>query len=438
MTIDFVKYCNKYYNVFMLKPLAFRLRPKNIDEIIGQKHLVGKDGVLRNAIETHTMLSIIFFGPPGCGKTTIAEAFASSMGVKYVKLNAVTSNKKDLEAAIEECKLFDETFIIMDEVHRLNKDKQDILLPYVEDGTIYLLGCTTQNPYMVINKAIRSRCHLLEVKALSNEDIVEGLKRAIKSKNGLNNSIKINQDALEYIAKLTSGDMRYALNFLDVIKMSSKNKVVDIEKVKSILKVPNYQMDSDEGEHYDSVSALQKSIRGSDVDAALYYLARLCIVQDLDSIKRRLLVIAYEDIGLGNPQAVNRVHNAINAAEFVGFPEAVIPLGFAVTELTLSPKSRASCDAMHRAMDYAANHKLDVMDYLKYTPVNVQEEDKYPYDRPDLWAKIQYLPELIKDMQFYDPSESSSSTYEKSINENYLKFKKIKRTSDLRNLKLKK
>lgn len=419
----------------MLKPLAFRLRPKNIEEIIGQTHLVGTDGVLRNAIETHTMLSIIFFGPPGCGKTTIAEAFATSMGVKYIKLNAVTSNKKDLENAIEECKMFDEAFIIMDEVHRLNKDKQDILLPYVEDGTIYLIGCTTQNPYMVINKAIRSRCHLLEVKPLNDEDIIKGLKRAIESKNGLNQSITVTDDAMKYIAKLTSGDMRYALNFLDVIKMSSKDKKVDLEKVKSVLKVPNYQMDSDEGEHYDSVSALQKSIRGSDVDAALYYLARLCIVQDLDSIKRRLLVIAYEDIGLGNPAAVNRVHQAIETAEFVGFPEAIIPLGFAVCELALSPKSRASCDAIHRAMDYASNYGLDIMDYLKYTPVNVQEEDKYPYDRPDLWTKIQYLPELIKDMSFYDPKESSSSSYEKSINENYLKFKKIKRTSDLRNLK---
>lgn len=419
----------------MLKPLAFRLRPKNIDDVIGQEHLVGEDSILRNAIKTHTMLSIIFFGPPGAGKTTIAEAFAASMGVKYVKLNAVTSNKKDLEAAINECKLFDEAFIIMDEVHRLNKDKQDILLPYVEDGTIYLLGCTTQNPYMVINKAIRSRCHLLEVKPLTKDDIVKGLNNAINHKNGLNNSIKISKDALEYIAKITAGDMRYALNFLDVIKMSFRGKEINLEQVKTIIKVPNYQMDVDEGEHYDSVSALQKSIRGSDVDAALYYLARLCIVNDLDSIKRRLLVIAYEDVGLGNPQAVTRVTHAIEAAEFVGFPEAVIPLGFAVVELTLSPKSRATCDAMHKAMDYASSHPLDVMDYLKYTPVNVQEEDKYPYDRPDLWAKIQYLPELIKDISFYEPSTSMVGAYEKSINDNYLKFKKIKRTSDLRNLK---
>ena len=419
----------------MLKPLAFRLRPKSIDDVIGQEDLVGKDGFLRKCLESDTLVSVIFFGPPGCGKTTIAEAFAATKGIKYIKLNAVTSGKKDLEAAIEECKMFKDAYVIIDEVHRLNKDKQDILLPYIEDGTIYLLGCTTQNPYMAINKAVRSRCHLLEVKALSQDEIVIGLKRAISSPSGLNNSIEIDENALRYIARLTAGDLRYALNFLDVIKMSAKSKHVTLEDIKQILKVPNWQMDEDEGEHYDSVSALQKSIRGSDVDAALYYLARLCIVEDLESIKRRLLVIAYEDIGLGNPQAVDRVSNAIRAAEAVGFPEAIIPLAFSVCELALSPKSRATVDSMHGAMDFASNHPMDVMDYLKLTPVNVQEEDKYPYDRPDLWSKIQYLPEAIKNRQFFFPNENPVSTYEKAINENYTKLKKIKRSSNLRELK---
>ena len=421
----------------MLQPLAFRLRPKKLDEVIGQDSLVGEEGILTKSVNTHTLMSIIFFGPPGCGKTTIAEAYANSMGVKYIKLNAVTSNKKDLEGAILECQMFKEAFIIMDEVHRLNKDKQDILLPYIEDGTIYLLGATTQNPYMAINKAVRSRCHLLEVKPLNNNEIKEGLKRAIVSPRGLDNSIEIDEDGLNYISKLTAGDLRYALNFLDVIKMSAKDKKVTLEDIKNILKVPNYQMDEDENEHYDSVSALQKSIRGSDVDAALYYLARLCIVEDLPSIKRRLLVIAYEDIGLANPQAIDRVHNAIKAAEEVGFPEAVIPLAFSVTELALSPKSRASTDSIHGAMDFASNHPMDVQDYLKLTPVNVQEEDKYPYDRPDLWAKIQYLPELIKDEQFFHPNEEATSAYEKAMNDNYHKLKKNKRSSNLRELKKK-
>lgn len=421
----------------MLKPLAFRLRPNSIDDVIGQTDLVGPNGFLRNSIKSHMMLSIIFYGSPGCGKTTIAEAYAKSMGVKYIKLNAVTNNKKDLEAAIEECKLCSEAFIIMDEVHRLNKDKQDILLPYIEDGTLYLLGCTTSNPYIAINQAIRSRSHLLEVKQLSNDEVVFGLKRAIAHKDGLNNSISLGDETLHYLASLTSGDMRYALNFLDVIKMSFDKKDISLEDVKSIIKVPNWQMDEDEGEHYDSVSALQKSIRGSDVDAALYYLARLCIVSDLDSIKRRLMIIAYEDIGLGNPQAVDRVHNALIAAEAAGFPEAVIPLGFAVCELALSPKSKATCVSIEGAMEFAKNNPMGVMDYLKLRPVNVQDEDKYPYDRPDLWVKIQYLPNLIKDKTFFMMNEDNPSSIEKAYNENYLKLKKIKRSSDLRNLKKK-
>lgn len=419
----------------MQKPLAARIRPKNLQDVIGQKHLVGEDGILTNSVKTHTLFSAIFFGPPGVGKTTIAEAYAKSLNVKYVKLNAVTSNKKELESAIEECRLFPAAFIIMDEVHRLNKDKQDILLPYIEEGIVYLLGCTTQNPYIAINKAIRSRTHLLEVYKLSDDEVIEGLRRALTAKNGLNNKIQIDEEGLKYIAKLTGGDLRYAYNFLEVVEMSIKKTSINLDDLKTVLKVPNFQMDKDEDQHYDSLSALQKSIRGSDVDASLYYLARLCIVGDLESIKRRLLVIAYEDVGLANPQAVDRVFNAIQSAEIVGFPEAAIPLGFAVCDLALSPKSKASNNAIHAAMDYASKHPLDVMDYLKLTPVNVQEEDKYPYDRMDLWNKIQYLPELIKNKKFFVPNQTNNSQYEKTLNENYKKLSSIKRTRNLRELK---
>ncbi len=418
-----------------LAPLAFRLRPKKIEDIIGQKHLLGENGFLIQSIKTHTMFSIIFFGPPGCGKTTIAEAYANSMGVKYVKLNAVTSNKKDLENAIQECRLFPEAFIIMDEVHRLNKDKQDILLPYVEDGTIYLLGATTSNPYIAINSAIRSRVHLLEIQKLSEDDIANGLKNAISSPLGLNNKIKMEKNAIKFIAKSSGGDMRFALNYLEVISMSNK-KTITLDDVKQIIKVPNYSIDKDEDEHYNAVSALQKSIRGSDVDAALYYLAKLCIANDLDSIERRLLVTAYEDVGLGNPQAVDRVHNAIKTAKLVGFPEAIIPLGFAVCDLALSPKSKTSYEAIASAMELARNKPLDVLDYLKYTRVNVSEEDSYPYDRPDLWEYMQYLPELIKDVKFYQPHNASK--YEQALNVNYERLQKIKRSSNLALLKKKK
>lgn len=414
------------------KPLAYRIRPVSLDEVIGQEHLVGKDGFLRKSIDNHAMFSLIFYGTPGSGKTTIAEAYASSMKVKAVKLNAVTSSKKDLENAIEECKMFDESFVIIDEVHRLSKDKQDVLLPYIEDGTIYLLGATTANPYMSINKAIRSRVHLLEVKKLSKNEIIEGLKRALSHPNGLNNELKISNDGLQYIADITGGDMRYALNYLEVLSMDDKKKL-NLEDVKNVIKVPNYSMDKNEDEHYDSVSALQKSIRGSDVNAALYYLARLCITEDLDSIERRLIVTAYEDIGLANPSAVDRVYNAIETAKKVGFPEAIIPLGFAVCDLALSPKSKSSCLAIEKAMDYAKDHHLDVLDYLKLNPININEEDKYPYDRPDIWEKMQYLPEIIKDMSFFEPWENGA--YEKALKQNFDRLKKIRRSSKISDLK---
>lgn len=417
----------------MKAPLAFRMRPKTLDEVLGQKDLLSEDGFLTRCVKTDTVVSMIFFGPPGVGKTTMAEAFANSIKAHSIKLNAVTSNKKDLEEAINECKMFERAIIIMDEIHRLNKDKQDILLPYLEDGTIFVVGATTANPYISINPAIRSRCHLLEVKPLTKEDVALGIKRAIEAKNGLNNSIKVNEDAINLLASMSGGDMRFALNYLEILSLSYKNKELDIEDIKEIVKVPNYLVDRDENGHYDAVSALQKSIRGSDVDAALYYLARLCVANDLDSIERRLLVTAYEDIGLANPAAVDRTFNAIEAAKKVGFPEAIIPLGFAVCDLALSPKSKVSNNAVHAAYDLAKNTPLDVMDYLKLTPVNKDEDDLYPYDKPDLWEKIQYLPNLIKNEKFYEPV--GTSRYEMALNENYKRLHKTKRSNNLRELK---
>lgn len=418
-----------------LTPLAFKMRPQTLDDVIGQDHLVGSNGFLRQSIKTKTMFSIIFFGPPGCGKTTIAEAYARSMDVKFIKLNAVTSNKKDLEQAIEECRMFEKAFIIMDEVHRLNKDKQDILLPYVEDGTIYLLGATTANPYISINPAIRSRVHLLEVKKLSIADVKKGLKKAIESPFGLNNKITMDDDAIDYISQISGGDLRFGLNYLEVLSMSHDH-TISLNDVKQTIKVPNYSLDKNDDEHYNAVSALQKSIRGSDVDAALYYLAKLCVAQDLESIQRRLLVTAYEDVGLANPQAVDRTYHACQVANMVGFPEAIIPLGFAVCDLALSPKSKASQKAISNAFEFVKKKPLDVLDYLKLTRVNVSEEDSYPYDRPDLWEKIQYLPEMIKNISFYEPT--GTSKYEQALNANYHRLKSIKRTTNLRKLKEKK
>lgn len=420
----------------MQQPLAFRIRPNSIEEIIGQEHLIGKNSILYNSIKEKIPLSFILYGTPGTGKTTIAIAYASSIHLPYISLNAVTSNKKDLEDAINLAKKNPPYILIIDEVHRINKDKQDILLPFIEDGTIYLIGATTANPYISINKAIRSRTHLLEVKKLSYDEIVLGLKNAISNPKGLNNSIKVDDEILTYIAKSSNGDFRFALNYLEIISLSFKNEEITLDKVKSIVKVSNIQLDKNEDDHYNAVSALQKSIRGSDVNASLYYLARLCAANDLDSIARRLLVTAYEDIGLANPNLCMRTKIAIDSAKEVGFPEAVIPLGDVVIELSLSPKSKAGANSIHYAMDLVQSNPLDVLDYLKLTPVNTLDIDKYPYDRPDLWVKMQYLPELIKNIKIYQPSFNSQ--YEKVLNDNYKKLLEVNRSSNLRELKSKK
>lgn len=423
----------------MLDPLAFRVRPRTLDDILGQEDLVGPNGFLRRSVEKKSPVSMILFGPPGTGKTTIAEAYARSMGIHFIRLNAVTTDKKEMVEAIGSAKLYGHAIIIMDEVHRLDKTKQDLLLPYVENGTFFLVGATTANPYIAINRAIRSRCRLLEIKPLSDEDVVEGLKRATHDPKGLKDSISVTDEGYRYIAKLSGGDLRFALNMLEVASIQfDGSRSITEEDLATIERVPNYAMDKNEEEHYDSVSALQKSVRGSDVDGALYYLARLCIAEDLDSIKRRLLVTAYEDIGLANPSAVQRCQLAIEAAEQVGFPEAVIPLGFTVCELCLSPKSKAANNAIHAAMDLAASRPFQVQDYLKLTPVNRAEEDKYPYDRPDLWEKIQYLPDFLKEMKFYKPNAMSKSSYEKALNDNYERMVRQGRSNDLASLKKKK
>ena len=416
----------------MKTPLAFRMRPQLLDDIIGQHHLVAPHGFLTNAVENDMPVSIILFGPPGSGKTTIAEAFARSIKAHIILLNAVTSKKKQIEDALEAANFYPRVIVVMDEVHRLNKDKQDLLLPAIESGQIFLIGATTANPYLAINPAIRSRCHLLEVQPLTKDEIIIGLKRAIASYNGLDNSIHLDDEAFELIAKTSGGDLRFAYNMLEVLSLNeAKHITVDI--VRSVHKIPNYLIDKDEGGHYDAVSALQKSIRGSDVDASLYYLARLISSGDLEGIARRLLVTAYEDIGLANPSAVDRCLNAINVAREVGFPEAIIPLGFTVCELALSPKSKVACESINRALAKVEEMPLAPLDYLKLTPVNTKEIDKYPYDRPDLWERIQYLPELIKNEHFYIPQHTSK--FEQSLNTNYTRLQKTKRTSDLARLK---
>lgn len=416
----------------MKQPLAFRMRPSHLEDIIGQQHLIGEGKVLRRCVEQQQLFSMIFYGPPGTGKTTLAMVLANELQRPYRLFNAVTGNKKDLETIFEEGKYYEGLVVIIDEVHRLNKDKQDLLLPHVENGNITLIGATTSNPLHAINPAIRSRCHLFEIKAAKQEDIEDALMKAIAHPEGFQNEVSIEPEALHIIAKHSNGDIRYALNILEIVAMASDGVITE-ELVSQYSQIPNMSMDSSGDGYYDVLSGFQKSIRGSDVDAALYYLGIMIEANDMDSIERRLLVTAYEDIGLGNPAAVARCVQAIDVAKRVGFPEGRIPLSVAIIDLTLSPKSKSAEHAIDSAMHSIRTTSYSVPDYLRFTPVQMREEDKYDYERDDLWNKIQYLPDKLKDARFYIPE--STSSYEKVLAQNVEKLRATKRTKNLSQLK---
>ena len=378
--------------------LADKLRPKKLDDIIGQSHLIGDGKILTNLVKNKKLFSMIFYGKPGIGKTSIANALVNELNLHYKFLNATINNKADFDTAIMEAKMYGDMVLIIDEIHRMNKDKQDLLLPYIENGTIILIGLTTSNPYHKINPAIRSRCQIFELHELDSKDIKAGLKKALKNFE----DIKIDDDTLEYIANLSSGDMRFALNLLEVSYYSG-DKDITIETVKKINSKPVFFHDKDGDGHYDVISALQKSIRGSDVDAALHYLARLIEAEDLDIIYRRLSVIAYEDIGLANPGIGPRVMAAISASELVGLPEARIPLGEIVVEMALSPKSNSS----HLALDAALNdiHKGNTGN----VPDNIKTSSTtylYPHDYPNDWVKQNYMPKNLIGKKYYIPKNN--------------------------------
>ncbi len=386
--------------------LADKLRPKCLDDIIGQKHLVGKNKIIRNLVDNDHLVSMILYGKPGIGKTSIACAIAQQINKPFRMLNATINNKQDFDIVIEEAKMNGEMIVIMDEIHRMNKDKQDLLLPYIENGLIILIGMTTSNPYHKINPAIRSRCQIFELKELTIDDICEGLDKASKYLKG----IKLDDDAKVRIAKTSSGDLRNAINLLEVAYYGTNDKHVTVKVIESINPKAVFFSDSSEDGHYDVLSGLQKSIRGSDVDASLHYLARLIVEGDLDSIYRRLSVIAYEDIGLANPAMGPKVMAAINAAELVGLPEARIPLGTLVTEMALSPKSNSA----HIALDEA------IADIEKGNtgnlPIHIKTNSplyKYPHDYPNSWVKQQYLPDNIKNRRYYKPKNNK---YEENLN----------------------
>ena len=402
----------------MDKPLALKMAPKSLSEIIGQKHLVGEGKILSNLVKNKKMFSMILYGKPGIGKTSIATAMINDLDLRYRMLNATTSTKKDLDIVIEEAKMYDGLILILDEIHRLNKDKQDILLPALESGLITLVGMTTSNPYHAINPAIRSRCQLFELHELETSDIIEGLKKAVESP--YLPDIEIDDKSIELIAKLSGNDLRYAYNLLEISYYSTDDKKVNEDKIRLINSKPVFFSDKNGDGHYDVLSELQKSIRGSDVDAALHYAARLVYEEDLDSLFRRLSVIAYEDIGLANPAIGPRLDSAINAALRVGLPEANIPIGTIVAEMALSPKSNTAHIAFTKALEDIENGNVgSIPSHIKTD----SQDYKYPHDYKGAYVVQQYLPDKLKNKKYYTPKDIG---YEKQIKEIYERLEKIK------------
>ena len=402
----------------MSKPLALKLAPKSLDEVIGQEHLLGKDKILTNLVKNKKLFSMILYGKPGIGKTSIANAIVNDLGVRYRFLNATINTKKDIDIVIEEAKMYGEIILIMDEIHRLNKDKQDILLPQLESGLITLIGMTTANPYHSINPAIRSRCQLFELHELEQSDIIKGLERAIKHPDL--EGIKIDSKSIRLIAKLSGNDLRYAYNLLEIAYYSTDDKHITEDRIKSINNRPVFFSDKDGDGHYDVLSGLQKSIRGSDIDAALHYLGRLVMEGDLESIYRRLSVIAYEDIGLANPAIGPRLAAAIEASERVGLPEARIPLGTIVSEMALSPKSNTAHVAFDKALADIENGSTGNL------PKHIKTDSpdyKYPHNYPGAYVIQQYLHDKIKNKKYYEPKDIG---YEKTLKEIYEKLERIK------------
>lgn len=386
--------------------LANDIRPIKLNDVYGQNHLIGEGKILTNLVKNKKLFSMIFYGNPGCGKTSIANALVNELNMPYRMLNAVINKKTDFDIVIEEAKMNGQMILIIDEIHRMNKDKQDILLPYLENGKIIMIGLTTSNPYHSINPAIRSRCQIFEVKSLKPEDIVKIL---IKAKDNLE-GIQINENCLNIISSSSNGDVRSALNLLEMAYYSSTDHIITEDVLKSINAKPIIYIDKNDDNYYNSISALQKSIRGSDIDAAVYYLGVLLEAQDLDIIFRRLSVIAYEDIGLANPSIGPKLDAAINAATRVGFPECIIPLSEIVIEMALSPKSNSAYLAIDKALTTIRTKNCGSV------PKHIHTNSKdylYPHNYKNSWVKQQYLPDNIKNEKFYYPKNNA---YENNLN----------------------
>jgi len=419
----------------MQQPLAYRMRPTKIEEIVGQQHLVGEGKIIWRMVAAKRLSSMILYGPPGIGKTSIASAIAGSSKYAFRMLNAATDSQKDLQIVAEEAKMSGAVVLLLDEIHRLNKVKQDFLLPYLESGAIILIGATTENPYINGTPAIRSRTQIFQLESLTEADILSAVDRALADKtNGLGQyDVTLDETARQQLARATNGDLRSALNGLELAVLSTKpddNQQIHITLpiIEETVQRKALSADKDGDAHYDVISALQKSIRGSDVDAALHYAARIIESGDINILARRLTVIAYEDIGLANPGAAQRAITAIQAAQSLGLPEARIPFANAIIELALSPKSNAAYRAIDAALaDIRQGKSRDIPPHLKdahYKGAADLGHDTgyiYPHDYDNDWVPQQYLPDQLQQVTYFQPK--GNSKIEQSFQEIYQTLK---------------
>lgn len=413
-------------------PLAGRMRPVTLDEVVGQAHIIGKDKLLYRAIQADKLSSIIFYGPPGTGKTTLAKVIANTTKANFVQMNATTSGKKDMQEAIQDAKealgMFQKkTILFIDEIHRFNKAQQDYLLPFVEDGTVILIGATTENPYFEVNQALISRSNVFQLYSLEKDDIKELIRRAVYDEEkgmGVYHAF-IEEDALEFLADMAEGDARSALNAVELgILTTQPNKegkiVIDLDVAQECIQRRVTRYDKDGDNHYDVISAFIKSMRGSDPDAAVYYLARMIDAgENVTFIARRIMICAAEDVGNADPQAIQVAVAAAQAVERIGLPEARILLAQAVTYVASAPKSNAAYLAVDKALETVRNHKIgEVPNHLKDSHYKGAEKlghgigYQYAHNYPDHYVKQQYLPDELLGTRFYEPTENG---YEKRI-----------------------
>lgn len=422
-------------------PLAARMRPETLEEVVGQQHIIGKDKLLYRAIKADKLSSVIFYGPPGTGKTTLAKVIAGTTSAEFTQINATVAGKKDMEAVVEQAKnnlgmYGRKTILFVDEIHRFNKGQQDYLLPFVEDGTLILIGATTENPYFEVNGALISRSIIFELHPLEKEDIKKLLYRAVQDeKKGMGAyNAEITEEAVEFLADISNGDARMALNAIELGVMTTERgedgKIrITLEVAEDCIQKRVIRYDKTGDNHYDTVSAFIKSMRGSDPDAALYYLARMLYAgEDIKFIARRIMICASEDVGNADPQALQVAVAAAQAVERIGMPEAQIILSQAVSYVATAPKSNAACNGIFNAMEAVKTTKTAAIPpYLQDAHYGGAAKlghgigYKYAHDYPNHYVKQQYLPDELVGQVFYEPSDNG---YERRIGEHMERIKR--------------